>query len=77
MPVGLKEAGQIDTARFFLTFQQDGNRNGQLARHGLPGPAGFDKGHELALIIRAATATNHLGAIGQGFDHRVKRVTIP
>ena len=75
--IGLKEAGQIDATRFFLTFQQDGNRDGQLARHGLPGPAGFDKGHQLALIIRAATATDDLGAIGQGFDHRVKRVAVP
>ena len=76
--VGLEEGRQVDAARFLLALEQDGDRDRQRAGHRLPGPAGLDEGHDLALVVRGAAARGStLRAVRPGLDERLERVVVP
>ena len=75
--VGVKEGRQVDATGFLFPFQQDRDRDRQLACHGFPGAAGFDKGHKLALVVSRAATDDVFRSIGAGQDLRVKGVILP
>ena len=49
--VGLDEFGQELRAVLLRALDQEGDVDRQRARHGLPGAAGLDEGHHLALVV--------------------------
>ena len=52
--IGLEERLQRRRAGFLLALEQDRHLAGQLAVHVLVGAAGFDEGHQLALVVGRA-----------------------
>ena len=75
--VGVEERRQVDAARFLLALEQHRDRERQLAGHRLPGAAGLDEGHQLALVVGGAAADQHLRAVRAGDDLRVERIVLP
>ena len=70
--VRLQERRQARAAGFLLALEQHGDRDRQPARHRLPGAAGLDEGHQLALVVGGAAAADRLAAVGAGLDRRAR-----
>ena len=62
--VVLHERHQRGRAGFLLALEEEGDLAGQGAVHRLPGAAGLDEGHQLALVVAGAAAADHL-ALGR------------
>ena len=50
---------------------------GKRAGDRLPGAAGLDEDHDLALVVRGAARPDGLGAVGAGLDEGRERVVVP
>ena len=72
-----RNGGRFDAARLLLALEQHGDRQRQRARHLLPGAAGLDEGHQLALVVGGAATDHDLRAVVPGQDLRVERVVVP
>ena len=71
-----QERLEVGRARFLLAFEQQDEARGQGAVDGLPGAAGLDKGHQLALVVGGAPAADH-GAVRRVLDSRVEGRAVP
>ena len=74
--IGLQERDQGRRAGFLLALQKDRQLAGQGAVDGLPGAAGFEKGHQLALVIGGATGAQDAAFRGI-LDDGIKGVVVP
>ena len=70
--IGFKEWLERGRAGFFLAFEQDGDAARQRPGCRLPGPAGLDESHQLALVVGGAAAGDRLAARGNFLDCRLE-----
>ena len=75
--VGFKERNEILRADFFFAFDHDGDIDGQRAGDGLPGPAGLDEGHQLALVVLGAARDDDLSSVSMVGHGRFEWRTVP
>ena len=64
-------------AALLLAFDEHGDRNRQRAGHVDKGSAGFDKGHQLALVVRCSPGVNPFRTIGIRASHRFEGRRLP
>src|SRR5947209_4763171 len=76
-PVLFKKWHEILRADFFFTFNDHGDVDRQRPGHGFPGPAGFDEGHQLALIVLGAARNDDFASIGVRGNRGLERRTVP
>ena len=62
--VGFKKRNEILRSDFFFALDHDGDVDRQRAGHGFPGPAGFDEGHQLALVVLGTARDDDLSPVG-------------
>src|SRR4051794_19132079 len=75
--VGFDEGHEVLRADFFLAFDQESDVDRQRPRHPLPGAAGFDEGHDLALVVLGAARHDDLATIGMVGHNRLEWRTVP
>ncbi len=73
----VEEGRQALAAGFLLALDQHGDAAGQGARHRLPGAAGLDEGHQLALVVGGAAAVDIAGAVVAGAELWREGVALP
>ena len=80
LEVGLvlfKKRNEILRSDFLFALDDDGDVERQRARDRFPGPAGFDEGHQLALVVLGAARDDDLSSVGMGGDFRLEWRTMP
>ncbi len=75
--VGFKKRNEILRADFFLALDHDGDIDRQRACDGLPGPAGFDEGHQLALVVLRAARDDDFSPVSVIGNNWFERRTVP
>src|SRR5260370_7235251 len=72
-----KKRHKILRCDFLLALDDDGDVDRQRTRHGFPGPAGFDEGHQLALVVFRAARDDDFSPVGMRGNSRLERRTMP
>ena len=75
--VQFEKRNEIFRSDFFLTLDDNGHVERQRTCYGFPGPAGFDEGHQLALVVFRAPSDDDLASVGMIGDGRFEWRTMP
>src|SRR5262249_12675247 len=64
-------------AALLLAFEDKSDIDRHGAGHSFPGPASFNEGHDLALVVASATRHDRLASVRKRSDARFERRRLP